>query len=43
MSLVVMEAAKMFTLSNLQNLKDIYGRTYLGYAQSYGPSTFGLS
>jgi hypothetical protein len=42
-SLVVMEAAKMFTLSNLQNLKDIYGRTYLGYAQSYGPSTFGLS
>lgn len=42
-SLVVQEAAKNFTLANLQNLKDPYGRTYLGMAQSYGPSTWGLS
>jgi len=41
--MVVQEAAKMFTLSNLQNLKTIYGRRYLSIAQSYGPSTWGLS
>ncbi len=37
-SLVVQEAAKAFTLKDLQNLKTPYGRTYLGYAQSYGPT-----
>lgn len=42
-SLVVQEAAKAFTLANLQNLKTPYGRTYLGLAQSYGPSTWGIT
>lgn len=42
-SLVVQEAAKNFTLANLQQLKTTYGRTYLGLAQSYGPSTWGIS
>lgn len=42
-SLVVMEAAKNFTIANLQNLKTIYGRTYLGYAQSYGQSAWGIT
>lgn len=42
-SIVVQEAAKNFTLANVQNLKTPYGRTYLGLAQSYGPSTWGVS
>lgn len=42
-SLVVQEAARAFTLSNLQNLKTPWGRTYLGFAQQYGPSTWGIS
>lgn len=42
-SLVVQEAAKMFTLANLQALKDPYGRQYLALAQSYGPSTVGMN
>ena len=42
-SLVVQEAAKAFTLKDLQNLKTPWGRTYLGIAQSYGPSTWGLT
>lgn len=41
-SLVVMEAAKNFTLSDLQNLKTPWGRTYLGFAQRYG-TLWGLS
>ena len=41
-SLVVQEAAKEFTLANLQQLKDPYGRRYLALAQSYGPSTWGM-
>lgn len=36
-SLEVIEAAKTFTLANLQNLKTPYGRNYLAIAQSYGP------
>jgi hypothetical protein len=32
----VIEAAKTFTLGNLQNLKTPYGRQYLAIAQSYG-------
>lgn len=35
-NLVVQDAAKNFTLQNLQNLKTPYGRTYLQIAQSYG-------
>jgi hypothetical protein len=42
-SLVVQEAAKAFTLMNLQQLKTPYGRTYLGLAQGYGPTTWGIT
>lgn len=42
-SLVVQEAAKNFTLSDLQNLKTPYGRRYLSMAQQYGPTIWGLS
>ena len=42
-SMVVQEAAKNFTLMNLQQMKTPYGRTYLGFAQSYGPSTWGIT
>lgn len=42
-SYVVQEAAKNFTLANLQQLKDPYGRQYLAFAQSFGPSTWGMS
>ncbi len=35
-SMVVQEAAKNFTLGNLQNLKDPYGRAYLAIAQAMG-------
>lgn len=41
-SMVVQEAAKNFTIANLQQLKDPYGRAYLALAQSYGPSTWGI-
>jgi hypothetical protein len=41
-TLVVQEAAKNFTLSNLQNLKTPWGRAYLAFAQDYGP-VWGLS
>lgn len=42
-TLVVQEAAKNFTLANLQNLKTPWGRTYLQFAQTYGPTSWGLS
>jgi hypothetical protein len=42
-SLVVQEAAKYFTIANLSQLKDPWGRMYISLAQSFGPSTFGLS
>lgn len=42
MSLVVMEAAKNFTLGDLQNLKTPWGRNYLAIAQDYG-TLWGLS
>ena len=42
-SMVVQEAAKNFTLGDLQNLKTPYGRKYLSFAQDYGPSAWGLS
>lgn len=35
-SMVVQKAAENFTLANLQQLKDPYGRAYLGIAQSTG-------
>lgn len=41
--LVVQEAAKNFTLQNLSQLKDPYGRQYLAFAQSFGPTTWGIS
>jgi hypothetical protein len=31
------------TLTNLQMLKTPWGRTYLGYAQEYGPTIWGLT
>jgi hypothetical protein len=42
-AIVVQEAAKNFTLANLQQLKDPYGRAYLALAQSYGQSTWGMN
>lgn len=42
-SMIVQEAAKNFTLANLQNLKDPFGRQYLAIAQSVGPSAWGLT
>lgn len=42
-NLVVQEAAKAFTLADIQNLKTPWGRTYLGLAQAYGPSTWGMN
>jgi hypothetical protein len=42
-SLVVQEAAAHFTLANIQNLKTPWGRQYLGLAQSYGRTTWGIS
>ena len=42
-SLVVQDAAKNFTLKDLQNLKTSYGRTYLELAQSAGPETWGIT
>jgi len=43
MSLVVQEAAKNFTLANLTQLKDPWGRAYLSLAQSYGQTTIGIT
>jgi hypothetical protein len=42
-SLLNPEFMKNFTLANLQQLKDPFGRMYLQIAQSYGPSIWGLS
>lgn len=42
-SMVVQEAAKNFTLANIQSLKTPYGRAYLAIAQAYGPSIWGLT
>ncbi len=41
-SLVVQDAAKDFTLADLQYLKDPYGRQYLAFAQRYG-ALWGIS
>ena len=42
-ALEVIDAAKNFTMSDLQNLRTPYGRTYLGIAQKYGPTIWGIS
>lgn len=42
-SFVVQKAAEDFTLANLQNLKTPWGRRYLAFAQSYGPTVWGLT
>lgn len=42
-SMVVPDAFKDFTLMNLQQLKDPYGRFYLSVAQEYGPAAWGLT
>lgn len=42
-AMVVQEAAKNFTLSDLQNLKTPWGRRYLEFAQMYGPNLWGLT
>jgi hypothetical protein len=42
-SMVVPEQFKDFTVANLQQLKDPYGRVYIGIAQAYGPSLWGLT
>lgn len=42
MSLVVPEQLAQLTIANLQQLKDPYGRVYLGFAQDYG-TLWGLS
>jgi hypothetical protein len=42
-SLEVIEAAKKMTLTDLQLAKTPYGRTYMGIAQSYGPTVWGLT
>jgi len=39
----VIEPARQFTLSNLQNLKTPWGRRYLAIAQDYGPAVWGLT
>lgn len=41
--MVVQDAAKAFTLQNIQSLKTVYGRQYLALAQSYGPASWGIS
>lgn len=42
-SLTVPKAAENFSLSDLQNLKTIYGRQYLAIAQKYGPTIWGMN
>lgn len=42
-SMVVQEAAKNFTLADLQALKTPWGRQYLAIAQKYGPAIWGFN
>lgn len=42
-SLVVPKAFENFTLADLQDLKDPYGRRYLAIAQRFGPTVFGMT
>ena len=41
--LLVPEWAKNLTIANLGNLKTPFGRTYLGIAQAYGSTIWGLT
>jgi hypothetical protein len=41
-SLVVPDSLSQLSLSDLQNLKTPWGRTYLALAQKYGPAPFNL-
>lgn len=41
--LLVPEAFAGLTVDQLENLKTPYGRRYLGWAQKYGPSIWGMS
>ena len=43
MSLTVPDSLSKLSLSDLQQLKDPYGRVYLQIAQKYGPSAWGLT
>lgn len=42
-SMVVPESFKNWTLANLQQAKDPYGRYYISIASDYGPAVWGLS
>jgi hypothetical protein len=42
-SFEVIEAAKKMTINDIQLMRTPYGRAYLGFAQSYGPSIWGLT
>ncbi len=37
------EFMKTLTMQNLQQLKDPYGRQYLAFAQTYGPTIWGMT
>ena len=42
-SLLVPEVMSKLTFANLQQLQDPYGRQYLAFAQSIGPTVWGIS
>lgn len=42
-SMTVPDYFRLFTVADLQFLKDPYGRRYIGYAQRYGANMWGLS
>lgn len=42
-TLEVIEVAKRFTITDLQMMKTPYGRIYLDFAQSFGPTPWGLT
>lgn len=42
-SLEVIEAAKAFTVTDVQLMKTPFGRNYIGIAQTYGPTIWGLT
>jgi hypothetical protein len=41
--MVVPGQAENFTLSDIQLSKDPYGRAYLGFAQKFGQTIFGMT
>lgn len=42
-SLIVPDYFRLFTVADLQMLKDPYGRRYIGFAQKYGTNIWGLT